>query len=99
MVPDDVKKPCLKTKSMSTIDVLYQAHVSAGPGTGPDCDFTLNAVSKGKAVPATAIYDELQEWKFSLTRLTTLNVAPPDPRMQVKAPQKSFQKWWMRKKT
>ena len=85
LVPDDVKKPCLKTRATSTMDILYQAHVSAGPGTGPDREVTLAAVSKGKPVPLKSIYDELQEWKFALTRLATLGVAPPDPSVQVKA--------------
>ena len=75
LVPDDVKKPCLKTRATSTIDILFQAHVSAGPGTGSDRDVTLSAVSKGKAVPIKEIYDELQEWKFSLTRLATLGLS------------------------
>ena len=67
LVPEDVKKPCLKTRATSTLDILYQAHISAGPGTGSDCDYTLNAVQRGKAVAVKSIYDELQEWIFSLT--------------------------------
>ena len=48
LVPEDVKKPCLKTRATSTLDILYQAHISAGPGTGSDCDYTLNAVQRGE---------------------------------------------------
>ena len=66
--------------------------MSAGPDTAPDRDVTLNAVSRGKAVPIKEIYDELQVWKFSLTRLATLGVTPPDASVQIKALCKTVEK-------
>ena len=78
LMPEDVKKACLKTKQTSTLDILYQAHVSAGPGTRTDRHNTLEAVAKGKSVPTSKCYNELQDWKFASTRLVTMGVCHPD---------------------
>eukprot|EP00959_Pyramimonas_sp_CCMP1952_P143471 3003446-Pyramimonas_sp.AAC.1 len=58
--PEDVKQACLSTRQTSTTDILFSAYVSAGPGTGPDKDRTLQQVSKGRHVDVKATYDELQ---------------------------------------
>ena len=85
---EDVKKACLKTKQTSTLDILYQAHVSAGPGTRTDRHTTLEAVAKGKSVPTSKCYNELQDWKFASTRLVTMGVCHPDPSQQLEAIEK-----------
>ena len=68
LMPDDVRKACLKTRQVTTLDILYQAHVTAGPGTAADRNATLQAVSKGKSVPTRECYNELEDWKFASTR-------------------------------
>ena len=88
LMPEDVKKACLKTKQTSTLDILYQAHVSAGPGTRTDRHNTLEAVAKGKSVPTRSCYSELQDWKFASTRLVTMGVCHPDPSQQLEAIEK-----------
>ncbi|CAK0858473.1 unnamed protein product [Prorocentrum cordatum] len=83
LVPEDVKQACLSTRQTSTTDILFSAHVSAGPGTGADRDHALEQVSKGRHVDVKSTYDELQRWKFSANRLATLGVAAPDPSKQL----------------
>ncbi|CAK0789030.1 unnamed protein product, partial [Prorocentrum cordatum] len=83
LMPEDVKQACLSTRQTSTTDTLFSAYVSAGPGTGPDKDHTLQQVSKGRHVDVKATCDELQRWKFSTDRLATLGVAAPDPSVQL----------------
>ncbi|CAK0910095.1 unnamed protein product, partial [Prorocentrum cordatum] len=59
--PEDVKQACLSTRQTSTTDILFSAYVSAGPGTGPDKDRTLQQVSKGRHVDVKAIAHKMLE--------------------------------------
>ena len=82
LVPKNVKTMCLSTKLVSTCDILFTAHVDAGPGTGSDKHAVLERVQKGKVVDVKGVYNELAEWKFALNRLVILNTSLPDPSIQ-----------------
>ncbi|CAK0788136.1 unnamed protein product, partial [Prorocentrum cordatum] len=83
LMPAGVTSQCLATRMTSTVDILFGAFVEAGPGTSADKDYTLDAVSKGRAVEKQNTCEELQRWMLNVTRLASLGVNAPDPSVQL----------------
>ena len=81
-VPEVVRKSALSTRQTGVADLLFAAMIEAGPGTLKDRESTLEAVNHPAQTPVAGVYEQLQRWKFDLTRLMRLGMAPPDPTMQ-----------------
>ncbi|CAK0886282.1 unnamed protein product [Prorocentrum cordatum] len=96
LVPDGVRQACLSTRQTATTDIVFAAYVDAGPRTGTDKDYTLNAVNTAKEVDTRLVYEELQKWKFAATRLARMGVTPPDPSRQL-ASLKKIVNWMLEK--
>ena len=82
-MPKHVQQALLHTEAVTCADILFQALVDAGPGTGGGRAITLQSVGpKGPAVPVHAIHEALHKWRFNMRRLQTLGVSLPDPSVQ-----------------
>ena len=81
-VPEVVRRSALSTRQTGVADLLFAAMIEAGPGTLRDREQTLKAVNTVQHSAVADVYDHLQKWKFDLTRLMRLGMAPPDPTVQ-----------------
>ena len=81
-VPEVVRKSALSTRQTGVAELLFAAMIEAGPGTLRDREQTLKAVSSVPHIAVPDVYEHLQRWKFDLTRLMRLGMAPPDPTVQ-----------------
>ena len=75
-VPEVVRKSALSTRQTGVADLLFAAMIEAGPGTLKDRESTLDAVNHPAQTPVAGVYELLQRWKFDLTRLMRLGMAP-----------------------
>ena len=91
-IPAGVRKAALNTMQTSVSELLFAVMVEAGPGTAKDRDATLKAVSQAGVSAMRDVYDNLQKWKFDLTRLMRLGMAPPDPTVQAETLRRMVQR-------
>ncbi|CAK0822789.1 unnamed protein product, partial [Prorocentrum cordatum] len=82
-VPEQVQSGALATRQTSVTELLFGIMVEAGPGTLRDRTPVLREVERrdNKAAALALCYQELNSWKFSLTRLQRM--AAPDPVTQL----------------
>ena len=84
-VPTTVRQQALATRATSTVEVMFHTLIWAGPGTLKDKKDVLAAVERRDkgAVAVKECHATLQRWQFDLVRLQRLQMAPPDPVVQV----------------
>ncbi|CAK0866540.1 unnamed protein product [Prorocentrum cordatum] len=84
-VPEQVQRGALATRQTSVTERLFSIMVEAGPGTLRDRKLVLREVERrdNKAAALAFCYQELNSWKFSLTRLQRLGMAARDPVTQL----------------
>ena len=78
-VPEVVRKSALSTRQTGVADLLFTVMIEAGPGTLKDREATLDAVNHPSQPPVAGVYEQLQRWKFDLTRLMRLGMALRTP--------------------
>ncbi|CAK0814311.1 unnamed protein product, partial [Prorocentrum cordatum] len=84
-VPEQVQSGAPATRQTSVTELLFGIMVEAGPGTLRDRKLAPREVGRrdNKAAALALCYQELNSWKFSLTRLQRLGTAAPGPVTQL----------------
>ena len=91
-VPASVRQAALNTTETTVAELLFSAMVETGPGTAKDREAVHKAVSQKGSCAIKEVYDSDQSWKFDLTRLMRLGMAPPDPTLQADTLRRMVQK-------